>query len=279
LRYVEHLPAAPLADFVECFWIVRDRPQQRREPDRVLPDGCPEWIVHLGDVFTRRVDNKWVKQPTSFLAGTLSRPWLLRPGKRVLTLGIRFKPGALAALFRLNLAGTADREVDMARTLGAGVNKLIEAVRSQRTTRGIVRAAESHLLALAERGLASVPKSRRAVDRIKATRGQIRIATLARSCGTSRRTLVRTFQRELGITPKQYTRIVRLNAVLSSMQAAERTRFVDVALEAGYFDQAHLSRDFRQLAGRKASSRESDGGLARHFTRPDRLRTLLRSAE
>jgi hypothetical protein len=52
---------------------------------------------------------------------------------------------------------------------------------------------------------------------------------------------------------------------------------VEWALEAGYFDQAHLARDFRAIAGRRASRpRERDGELARHFSDPERVLALLR---
>ena len=84
------------------------------------------------------------------------------------------------------------------------------------------------------------------------------------------------FARDLGIRPKVYARIVRLNAVLATLDDAERARAVDLALEAGYFDQAHLLRDFRILAGRTPrAGRERDGEMARHFTHPERLKALL----
>lgn len=84
------------------------------------------------------------------------------------------------------------------------------------------------------------------------------------------------FARDLGIGPKLYARIVRLNAVLATLDDAERAKAVDLALDAGYFDQAHLLRDFRALAGRTpGAGREGDGEMARHFTHPERLRTLL----
>ena len=107
-------------------------------------------------------------------------------------------------------------------------------------------------------------------------RGAARIADVARALGWTRRRLERAFARELGIAPKMFARIVRLNAVLAGLDAAERASAVDTALAAGYFDQAHLLRDFRALAGRTPrAGREKDGELARNFTHPERLRLLL----
>ena len=108
------------------------------------------------------------------------------------------------------------------------------------------------------------------MDAIRESRGQARIEEVSRALGWSRRRLERAFARDLGIPPKLYARIVRLNAVLATLDEGERAAAVDVALEAGYFDQAHLLRDFRILAGRPPrAARLADGEMARHFTHPD----------
>ncbi len=79
-----------------------------------------------------------------------------------------------------------------------------------------------------------------------------------------------------GIPPKLFARIVRLNAFLERSGEGTRERMVDLALDAGYFDQAHLLLDFRVLAGRSPGrERGTDGDLARHFTLPARLRALF----
>lgn len=86
----------------------------------------------------------------------------------------------------------------------------------------------------------------------------------------------RLFLEEVGVSPKLYSRIVRLNAVLATLDASERPSAVDFALEAGYFDQAHLLRDFRSLVGRTPSTpRQTDGEMAQHFTEPERLKQLF----
>jgi AraC-like DNA-binding protein len=243
----------------------------------VVPDGCPELIVHLGDPFSRQVRGRWVVQPPAFLAGTLTRPWLLRAGRRVRTLSIRFRAGAAAEVFRFSMAEASDREVPLFRLAGPrAAARLLRSLRRARTAGTRFAAAAAWLTArLAE----SPPRrdgARAAVDAIRETRGQARIDDVARGLGWSRRRMQRLFERDLGISPKLYARIVRLNAVLATLDEAERGRAVDLALEAGYFDQSHLLRDFRILAGRTPrAGRAGDGEMARHFTSPERLRALL----
>ena len=121
MRYFERPPAATLAPFVECLWTVEDlRPKSNRQTERVVPDGCPELIVHLGDTFSRHDGDRrrWNRQPTAFLAGPLTAPWLLRPGTRVRCLGVRFRPGKVRAFFDVDLLQARDREVPLVSLLG-----------------------------------------------------------------------------------------------------------------------------------------------------------------
>jgi transcriptional regulator GlxA family with amidase domain len=171
----------------------------------------------------------------------------------------------------------SDREVPIADLVGATATRALwRALRGADSDEERATAAGPWLLAR----LAEAPRARgtvqRAVELILKARGQTRMDDVARTLGFSRRRLERAFARELGIPPKLYARIVRLNAVLAVLDESERPHAVDLALDAGFFDQAHLLRDFRILAGRTPSaSRESDGEMARHFTHPRRLRALF----
>ena len=278
MRYQEKRPAAALRPYLECLWIVSDsRARKHRGPDRVVPDGCPELIVHLADPFSRRLGTRWVKQPRAFLAGTLTRPWLLRAGARVLTLGLRFRPGALTAVFPVSMATMADREVPLPALAGVGAAKaLLAALRPGPGEARRFAAAEAWLADRLRERPARQAQARAAVRLVLEARGSLRMTALARTLGWSPRRLERLFLRDLGIQPKLYARIVRLNAVLATLDEGERAGLVDLALDAGYFDQAHLLRDFRILAGRRpGAGSAADGDLARHFTHPERLRALF----
>jgi methylphosphotriester-DNA--protein-cysteine methyltransferase len=278
LRYAQRRPVAPLRALIECLWTITGPPASSpRAPERIVPDGCPELIVHLGDPFARLVGGRWVVQPRAFLAGTLSRPWLLRAGRRVDTIGVRFRAGRTTAVLALSMAEASDREIPLATIVGRRAGSaLLRSVRAAATRASrlsaIERWLEERLAEQQSRHSTAAP----AVDRIRDARGQARVEDIARALGWTRRRLERAFAHDLGIGPKAYARIVRLNAVLATLEDDERPRAVDLALASGYFDQAHLLRDFRLLAGRTpAKGRESDGAMARHFTDPRRLRALL----
>jgi AraC-like DNA-binding protein len=278
LEYVERRPAADLAAHLECVWSVSGRTSARtRGPERIVPDGCPELIVHLGDPFSRRIGARWVVQPRLFLAGTLTRPWRLRPGRRVDTLGLRFRPGAATAVFGTGLRPKVDVEIPLPRLVGSRLAKALrDALAKPRTRTRRMQAAEAwlaeHIAAVGPRPCAAQP----AVDAILRSRGRRRIDDVARALGWTRRRLERAFAQDLGLRPKMFARIVRLNAVLAEMGPEQRADIVDVALAAGYFDQSHLLRDFRALAGRlPGAGGQADGEMARHFTDPRRLKVLL----
>lgn len=279
LTYRELPAPATLVHHLECVWIVSDARARRNRPsDRVVPDGCPELIVHLADVFSRLRGRRWVAQPRCFLAGTLTQPWHLRAGRRVFTLGIRFRAGAVTSVFPTSMAATSDREVRLSSLVSvAAARALPRSLRQARTDDERVATVERWLLARLAAAPATRTSARAAVDLILAGRGQARMHEVARALGWNARRMERVFARELGVAPKLYARIVRLNAVLATLDEHERPRAVDLAIDAGYFDQAHLLRDFRILAGRPPRSpRAHDGEMARHFTHPQRLRVLFR---
>lgn len=278
MTYREYRPPAGLRACVECLWMIHDtRARAGRPLEHVIPDGCPEIVVHLADPFARQVRGRWRRQPAAFLAGTLSRPWRLRPGRRVLTLGIRLRPGALTRLFDVDMAATTDREWPLARLVGeARAAELRTALARAGTPAQRVAAARRWLLRVAPPTMPPESLAGRACRALLAGRGRPGIAEVAARLDTTSRRLERQFARHVGVRPKLFARIARLQAALALLDQAERGRAAEWALEAGYFDQAHLARDFRVIAGRSAlRPRGADGEMARHFTAPARLAALL----
>lgn len=79
--------------------------------------------------------------------------------------------------------------------------------------------------------------------------GGVRIGDLAGHVGWSRRHLGERFRSELGLSPKAAARVLRFERALSHLERSDTRRLADVAVACGYVDQAHLTREWRALAG------------------------------
>ena len=90
---------------------------------------------------------------------------------------------------------------------------------------------------------------RHAWNRLSDTGGMIPVSALADELDWSRKHLANRFREDVGLAPKTIARLLRFRRVVDRQPADLSSRWTDVALDAGYFDQAHLIRDFRQFAG------------------------------
>jgi AraC-like DNA-binding protein len=86
-------------------------------------------------------------------------------------------------------------------------------------------------------------------NRLRDSGGAMPVAALADELGWSRKHLACKFSEDVGLAPKTIARLFRFRRVVDRSTDDLAARWSDVALDAGYFDQAHLIRDFRQFAG------------------------------
>ncbi len=111
---------------------------------------------------------------------------------------------------------------------------------------------ESFLLARACGGRRPRPAVAWAWARLCATGGRVRIEALAGELGCSRRYLHARFREQVGLPPKTVARLLRFREVCRQLDR-DPARWAEIAQDAGYYDQSHLARDFRDLAGTTAT--------------------------
>jgi AraC-like DNA-binding protein len=88
-----------------------------------------------------------------------------------------------------------------------------------------------------------------ALSRLHATRGALDIGSLTEALGCSRRYLIGLFNDHVGLPPKLYARILRFGHALELAGAGSGIGWAEVAQRCGYYDQAHMVRDFQQFTG------------------------------
>lgn len=265
MDYREIRPSPPLAPFVECIWRLSADDAGEAPPEPVLPDGCMELIVHLGESFRRgQGAGTGGRQPAAFLVGQLTRPLVLRPAGRVETLGIRFRPGGAFPFLAGGLDALADRETPLEDLWGRAGRELEERLRDAGRTRRRAAIVESFLLGRLD-GARRDLRAEGAVRAVLATRGRARVQDLARLVGVSRRQFERLFSSAVGLRPKLFSRIVRFQRVLRLARRPEPIGWAETAVRCGYFDQAHLIRDVRDFSDASPTDLRS---AAMDFTAP-----------
>ena len=261
MDYEELAPPRELRGLVHRLWTLRGRagagPFQR-----AMPDGRPELIFNFADPF-ECLDGRMARtQPLSLLVGPGRRAMAIRPTGAVDLVGIRFRPEALTGWLRVRGAELADAAFTLGELPSPLEATLPEQLAEAGSTQGRLAILGAHL---ARTPLDSDRRISAAVDLILAD-GQARPERIAGTVGMSRRQLGRLFQERIGIAPKSLGRLGRFQRALRALDGDPRRSLAAVATTAGYFDQAHMSRDFRLFAGTSpAGYRREQRELTRHF--------------
>jgi len=263
MRYRQFSPSEPASRFVECYWTLEDPGAGNAPVQRVVPDGTCELIVNRSRPCDQFQDGAWSLQPSVFFAGQITGPLLLRPTGPVDMLGIRFRPHGASHLLRERmdrLTGIMCPVSDLSPVLSRELERFGEPHPVD------IGSIERALLKLDRSSPAPDPLAAEAVSQIVASAGIIDVGGLADRLGLSLRQLERRFRNVVGLPPKLFCRMQRFQKVFHAIDR-EAANWADVAAACGYFDQAHLVRDFRDFAGKPPTILLAEGDLARHFLR------------
>jgi AraC-like DNA-binding protein len=200
------------------------------------------------------------KPPGTFVAlvgGLHLHPARIAQGDRQTGLQLRLSWRGARALLGVPAGELAGDTVDLAALLGRRTGTLLDRLATAPDWAQRFDLLDTELSALAadDRGADRVrPEIGYAWDRLQQTGGNLRLTDLAAEVGWSRRHLAGQFQAETGLSPKAAARLIRFELACDRLRAPNRPALADVAADAGYADQAHLARDFRELAGSTATT-------------------------
>jgi AraC-like DNA-binding protein len=241
--YQEFPVPAALSRHVACVWRLTD-PAPRPGVQTIYPDGRCELIALLG---TRsRVWDPvagWHQQsPTLYAAQRVTAVQIEACGAMD-DVGIRLQPAASALVAR-DLGPLRDRIVDL-----AGIDAEVSAALMS-AARGFAQGDAGPLWQLLTDLSAAFPvdaKIEAAVAHLEASGGGVRIDSLARATGWSLRTFQNRFLAAVGLSPKEFARILRLQATLRALGGD--SPLADLASGAGFSDQAHATRELKRVTG------------------------------
>jgi len=194
---------------------------------------------------------------TAAVGGLHDSPARIAQGEPQTGVQLRLTWRGARALLGVPAAALAGDTVDLAALLPGRSATLIDRLASAAGWAERFAILDAELTALLRRGRGErgvLPEVGYAWDRLAETGGNLRIEELAREVGWSRRHLAEKFRAETGLGPKAAARVIRFEGACDRLLAPDRPALARVAADTGYVDQAHLSRDFRDLAGIPATA-------------------------
>jgi methylphosphotriester-DNA--protein-cysteine methyltransferase len=243
---VEWRPAR-LRDTVERFWHFIGCTAHPRE--RVLPTGLLQLVVHFDARYGVVRDGGVERCPALVMSGQQTQPIVIEAPEGASTvLGIEFTPEGAWRLLRRPLHELAGQDVELCDLVGAEAARLADHCEATaRDARACLSAAAAWIEARLGRAPALDPPIAWIAERIRRRRGNVVIGALRDAAGLSAARLAAGFREQIGVTAKTYARVHRFHHAAARLRAGGSP--LDVALEAGYYDQPHLNADFRELSG------------------------------
>lgn len=269
-RFAIEEPRAPLDRWVSKLWELDGAAPPARE--RELPRGDISLIVNLEgrhavvDATNARREHVF---KDAWVSGLQERAFVTASGGRAWLCGARLTVEGAYRLFGVAPRELANTIVDLDALHGAAARALVDAIRNSSTADRRLTLLGTYIAQHAARSCRWDDAVEWALERIATTRGCVSVQSLAREIGWSREHLHRRFVNQVGLGPKTCAQLARFHATLLALEHHTDDGLAAAAQRLGYFDQAHLAREFRAIAGstitdyRRGRQFGADYGFAR----------------
>jgi len=213
-----------------------------------VPNGQAHLMVNLAEdefrTYDRRRPVRMDRHSGSVLSGPHAQSTVLDTREFRWLAAVQFRAGGAAHFVTMPLSEACDQVLSLDELWRPEGCSLRERLLEARTPHAKFAVFEEVLLERLEK--AFDPAMACAISSLE--RG-VTVARVASSLGLLPRTFTRRFTCKVGISPKRFARVRRMQSVMRSLRSAGPADWSELAAQHGYFDQSHLAHDFRELAG------------------------------
>ncbi len=253
MQYLKFQPAPPLRPYIHQYYHLRDdSPVWKAMSVAATPSGDVGMVFNFGADYFVEKDGVTTQSPGCFLAGQVTKKYFLHFKDKVDVIGVVFAPTALLPLLGLPMIDFVDQQVELSQAIGLDASVLYHRMATHDRVESRLAILEQYLIKrLEDRGKTDLV-AERGISQIVSKRGKVSIRKLADDLCISQRQFHRRFTEVVGISPKRFARIKRLNHIANSLPL-ENTDWSTAVYTGGYYDQSHFIRDFQDFFGQNPS--------------------------
>lgn len=252
--YSEYQPGLCLSSYIDKYWEFKGSPAYGVHLN-ILPDGCTDFIFTLGEVDPTGDKTPVIQPYRSYFVGPMTKySELAIHTPAVHLLGIRFLPCGIFRFMDLPLQELTDRRVNTTDLTSLFDHSFTERLCEQSDLKARINLIEQVLTQALKTPYSIDQQTYLAIQEINFHQGKLPIQTLMGKICLCQRHFERKFKQYTGFTPKEYSRIIKFRHAVNLLQQMHTDTFLSVAIDAGYYDTAHLSKEIKILSGKNASS-------------------------
>ncbi|MCD7901389.1 MAG: helix-turn-helix domain-containing protein [Bacteroides sp.] len=239
-------PSPELTPYIQRYWVLKMENISGIN-QRIIPNGCVELMFNRGDKIMLPADNSLY--PVSFIKGQNTKYYDLLPSGNVDLISVSFTSYGASTFFSPPINKFCYERVDVRDIDDPLIVDLSDRIAETKDNGTCIKLIEQFLIGRFKPQKDYTQKRLFAAIHIINQNKQIHVASLSEVACVSYRQFIRIFTENIGIAPKEYVRIIRFQRALSIMENKKSISSVDLAFEAGYYDQSHLINEFRSFTG------------------------------
>lgn len=251
MNYSQVKPSPLLAPLVKQYWGMEgSTPDGVTSIQRIVPNGLLDLVIYLGDK-PDVLDQRRSFSDSMVLCGHPTSYYDIIVPERLSLFAVSFLPGGVRELFDIPANELLDCNIPLRYILRDSINQLEDRLMAASTFEERVAIAENFLMACLYKNRGGYDARRMAsvIYTLNRNLGALTVDELAAESCLCRRQFERHFLTHVGISPKQFIRIVRFQYALYRKSFNRAVSLTELAHASGYYDQSHMINDFKALAG------------------------------
>lgn len=251
MNYQTFKPHKDLESIVKFYWTLEVPFDPKNQKQKIVPDGCIEMTFNFSDKIKKITsETDFILHPNAMVMGQRTKSFDILPTGNVDTFAICFYPMGFANFTTAPLENLVDRETSLSELFGQKEAEALELQMFQAVeTKQRIDIIEAFLLKMLIKNntVSNIVKS--TVNVLLTSNGTTPINDILIDNISKRRQLERHFRKQIGISPKQLSKAIRLQAALNLLLNKKSETLTNIAYEIDYFDQNHFIKDFKELVG------------------------------
>jgi len=244
-------PSKTLAPYIRRYWAIENVLDKGEVcVQRIIPTGLTELMLYFTPRPKILTDNKNLSDNVA-LYGHQNSFYDMELTGKLSVFSIVFQPQGLMQFFNFPLSEICNRNISLKDINQQAGRDLEEKMNEAITFQQRVSVVETYLFDLLKNNFDDFEFKRinRVAELIKQTHGNINVNQMASEACLSRKQFERIFSEHIGISPKQYLKIIRFQSAIFQKQKNSKLNMTELSYESGYFDQSHFINDFKSLSG------------------------------